>query len=157
MEPNITGTATRMCERRIVHTISRAFRTAHLLTASIQQAESAVLEAIDSFDPDGETEETLFRYVVHAAVRSSVEHILPSASNQSESAMFLPVELQAVLNLPPNLRRCFVLRVLVGLSRQICARLLRLDARRVDQYTCAALQCLAASTQDVPHLRQASG
>lgn len=144
MEHNATVTETRKCERSIEHTISQAFRTAHLLTASIQGAESAVLEAIDSFDPDSDTEEALLPYVLHAAVQSAVEHMLPSALDQPKSTEpLLPVELQAVLNLSPNLRRCFVLRFLAGVPVQACARLLHLDAGQVDEYSCAALRCLA--------------
>ena len=61
MEHNANGT--KMGERQcgIETTISLAFRTAHLLTASVHQAESAVLKAIESFDPDGDSEETLFQ------------------------------------------------------------------------------------------------
>jgi DNA-directed RNA polymerase specialized sigma24 family protein len=122
--------------RDIEQTVSLAFRTAHLLTASTQQAESAVLEAIDSFDPDVDTGETLFQNAILGAVQC------PSSQSQSTES-FEPPELQAVLSLSENLRRCFVLRVLVGLSRRSCARLLRLNAGTVNDYTCAALQRLA--------------
>jgi hypothetical protein len=143
MEHNPTGTETRKRPCGIEDTISLAFRTAHLLTASVHQAESAVLKAIDSIDPDGDSEETLFGSTMHAAV-GPVEHKLQSTPNQPASTgSSVPIELQGVLNLSKDLRRCFVLRVLVGMSRQACARLLRLNARRVDQYTCAALQCLS--------------
>ena len=53
--------------RDMEQTVSRAFRTAHLLTASIRQAESAVLEAIDSFDPDVDTAQSLFQNAILAA------------------------------------------------------------------------------------------
>ena len=141
MEHNANGT--KMGERQcgIETTISLAFRTAHLLTASVHQAESAVLKAIESFDPDGDSEETLFQSAMHAAVHGQVEVKLQSASNQPAS--LVPVELQSVLDLSQNLRRCFVLRVLVGMSRQACARLLRLTVRSVDYYTCAAFHSLA--------------
>ncbi len=142
MEHNATGIEGRQCG--IENTIGMAFRAAHLLTASVHLAESAVLRAIDSFDPDGDSEETLFQSVMHAAVQGAIEARLSSASNQSASTgSFVPVELQSVLDLSQNLRRCFVLRVLVGMSRRDCARLLGLNTRSVDQHTCAALQCLA--------------
>jgi DNA-directed RNA polymerase specialized sigma24 family protein len=122
--------------RDIEQTVRRAFRTAHLLTASIRQAESAVLKAIDSLDLDVETGESLFQNVILGAVRCpSIE----SSSNES----FEPLELQAVLRLPENLRRCFVLRVLVGFSQPACARLLNMTVATVNEYTCAALQRLA--------------
>jgi hypothetical protein len=131
-------------ERRIEHSVSRAFRTAHLLTGSVQLAESAVLGAIDSCDWDGGTEDALFRYAVHAAVQDPAEDPRVSALNPAKSTeSSLPVELQAVLNLSQNVRRCFVLRVLAGWPRQTCARLLHLSAQEVDRFTRAALQRLA--------------
>jgi len=137
------GTETRKHPFGIEDTISLAFRTAHLLTASVHQAESAVLKAIGSFDPESDSEQTLLRSTMHAAV-CSVERKLQSTPNQPASTgSSVPIELQAVLHLSKDLRRCFVLRILVGMSRQACARLLRLKVRSVDQYTRAALQCLA--------------
>ena len=106
---------------------------AHLLTANVNQAEEAVLIAIDSFDPDTDTDESLFQSAISAAVR------LPWRT-PNLSRVFLPAELQSVLNLPGELRRCFVLRVLLGMSRQACAALLRLNVRSVERHTCNALQ-----------------
>ena len=141
MEHDANGTEMRERQWGIENTISLAFRTAHLLTASVHQAEIAVLKAIESFDPDGDSEQTLFQAAMHAAVHGPVDVKLQSASSQPAS--FVPVELQSVLDLSQDLRRCFVLRVLVGMSRQACARWLRLTVCSVDHYTCAALQCLA--------------
>lgn len=125
-------------------TIGRAFLTAHLLTGSIQRAEGAVLEAIDSFDPDRDSEDRLFSSALHASVYLHAEDGLGSGCNRPEEVgFFLPAELHAVLKLSPQARRCFVLRVLHGLPVQACARLLDLNVRKVDGYTCAALQSLA--------------
>jgi DNA-directed RNA polymerase specialized sigma24 family protein len=144
VEYRALSTAARECGRDIEHTINRAFLTAHLLTASTEQAESATMEAIDLWDPDAETEEVLFRNVLHAAARPQIESV-PSSSNKCDVAgSYLPDELQAVLRLAPQLRRCFVLRILVGLPPQVCARLLHLDSRRVDRYASAALECLGS-------------
>jgi DNA-directed RNA polymerase specialized sigma24 family protein len=131
-----TSAAGSQPSRDIEQTVTRAFRTAHLLTASTRQAESAVLEAIDSFDPDVDTAESLFQNAILAAVRC------PSSESQSNES-FEPLELQAVLNLSENLRRCFVLRVLLGFSRSACGRLLNMTVATVNEYTCAALQRLA--------------
>jgi hypothetical protein len=137
-------TQTQICEmdRRLEGATSRAFLAAHLLTASAQQAESAVLEAIDSWDPDGDTEEALFQRVLKIALRRQ-SGPAPLSSNLPEAgASLLPPELEAVLRLAPPLRCCFVLRVLAGFSRQVSAQLLDLLARQVDQYTNAAMKCL---------------
>src|SRR5260370_9550538 len=122
--------------RDLQRTVIMAFRAAYLLTASIQQAEAAVLAAIDRFDPDRDTKEILLQNAIRAAVQC------PSTQSQSAEALPLP-ELQAVLSLPATLRRCFVLRVLVGLSRSACAGLLRFSVGDVNGYTCSALQAQA--------------
>jgi len=126
---------TREGRRATDHGIGKAFLTAHLLTANRKQAENAVLEAILHWDLDQGTEEAFLHRVAHAAIRAQDEC-------ESSGADCLPLELQAVLDLSPRQRRCFVLRVLVGLSRQACARLLHLDIFHVDRYTCEALKYL---------------
>jgi hypothetical protein len=110
---------------------------AHLLTGNIDQAERATMEALDSWNPDRQTGAMLFRSVLDAAARAEIK----DAAGRPGSCF--PGELRAVLGLEAQPRRCFVLRVLVGLPVEACARLLHLDSRQVERYTCAALQCLA--------------
>jgi DNA-directed RNA polymerase specialized sigma24 family protein len=136
MNYRLTETGTCETERCNGHVTSRAFLAAHLLTANAEQAESAVMEAIASWDPDDDCEEALFERVLNIALRGQPSDVPDSP------ASFLPAELQAVVHLSPQLRRCFVLRILVGLSRQACARLLHWESRQVDQYTSAALKVL---------------
>jgi DNA-directed RNA polymerase specialized sigma24 family protein len=119
----------------IVRLLDQAFLTAHLLTGSSQQAEEATLHAIDSWRPGEEPEGVLFQNVLDAALRAPVE------SNPADS--YLPNELKKVLRLAPQLRRCFVLRILAGLPAKACARLLGLHSDAVDRYTCEALRSLA--------------
>jgi len=124
--------------------VGRAFLTALLLTGNTDQAESATMAAIDSWNPDDETEEVLFQKTLAMAARAPIKRA-PSSSNEPDVAgSCLPVELQRVLKLARPLRRCFVLRVLVGLPPRVCAKLLRSDSRRVDQYSCDACRCLGA-------------
>jgi hypothetical protein len=120
------------------HLIGRAFLAAHLLTGNIEQAESATMRAIESWNAEEESEEVLFQNVVNTAVRSPVR-FEPEAAGPH-----LPAELRAVLSLAPQLRRCFVLRILERLPSQVCARLLHLHADDVDRCTCAALRCLGS-------------
>ena len=126
----------------VARLIERAFLTAHLLTANIHQAEDATLKGLDSWKPEEEPGEALFQHVLDASARAQIQANRPDSD---ASGSYLPNELKAVLRLSPDLRRCFVLRVLVGLPLLVCARLLRLDSDRVDEYTCAALQCLGTS------------
>jgi hypothetical protein len=88
-------------ETRIKQTSGRAFLAAHLLTAKTQQAESAVVEAMESWDPDDHSEEVLFLQVFRSALQAEVE-CMPSSSNDPDSPnSMLPAELKAVLCLPP--------------------------------------------------------
>jgi hypothetical protein len=132
------------CERSIEHAVARAFHTVLLLTASRQKAENAVSTAIDSFEPGIVSGETLLRNSLESAIGNSAGN--PAADAPDASAPpepHVPAELKSVLKLPENLRCCFVLRILAGMSRETCARLLGLNSCSVDTYTCAALQSLA--------------
>jgi hypothetical protein len=127
--------------------VSRTFVMAHLLTASIDQAETACGEALDAWNPETEGDDVLLRYGVAAALRTTP---LPSPSrlNNSESGgSYLAAELQAVLKLPQPLRRCFALRMLGGFSAADCAHLLRLRSRDIEKYTRSAVIRLATLNQ----------
>ena len=117
------------------------FVVAHLLTGSLEEAERATITAIDSLPPGAVTERSLFQAVLETAARSQL-----SESSASESEAHLPVELRAVLQLPPQPRRCFVLRMLAGLSRQACERMLSLSSEQVNAYVCAALEHLGEAS-----------
>jgi DNA-directed RNA polymerase specialized sigma24 family protein len=135
--------ATPKAGQGILRLLDRAFLTAHLFTGNLRQAEEATLDAIDSWRPGEEPEAVLFQNVLDAAARAQVE---PSTNTPDPSASYLPNELKAVLRLAPQLRRCFVLRILAGLPAKVCARLLCLQSDMVERYTCDALRCLANGT-----------
>ena len=130
-------------ERGILGVLDRALLTAHLLTGNLQQAEEVTLGAIDSWRPGEVAEEVLVQNVFDAAARAQVD---PNSNSLDPASSYLPNELKAVLRLAPQLRRCFVLRILAGLPAQACARLLSLHSDMVERYTCDALQCLARGT-----------
>jgi len=111
---------------------------AHLLTASLDQAETACREALDVWNPEVEGDEALLRYGVAAALRTRPGPI-PALSGGS----YLPAELQAVLKLPQPLRPCFALRILGGFSAADCVRLLRLRSPDIEKYTRSAVIRLA--------------
>jgi hypothetical protein len=134
-------------KRDIGHAINRAFLTAHLLTANAKQAERAVIEAIEQWDPAEGTEEAFLLGAVKAAIGTRARYESSRPDNPRPAGLLLPTELQPVLDLAPQLRRCFVLRVLTGLPRQVCSPLLHLNASKMDQYTCAALEYLSAVTR----------
>jgi len=55
----------------------------------------------------------------------------------------LPAELENVMRLPPEFRHCFVLGILMGIKRPVCAELLQLNEGQVCARTCAAAVALA--------------
>jgi DNA-directed RNA polymerase specialized sigma24 family protein len=79
------------------------------------------------------SEDALFRRAVNAAIEPQSEPSEQPREELERAAAVLPFELRRVLHLPPALRHSFVLRFLVGLSRETCARLLRLEIRQVDE------------------------
>src|SRR5215472_435825 len=125
-------------EEALEKAVSRAFLTSYLLSGSVEQAEGIVLDAIDSFDPDTHSEDAFVQGAIEAVVQGNLRRTGPV-----ERKLFLPRELQSVLNLSNNLRQCFVLRVLAGLSAKSCVRLLGISAKKVDEYACIAIHCLA--------------
>ncbi len=69
-----------------------------------------------------------------------------SASDEHGTAeSYLPIELRRVLKLAPELRICFVLRILVGLPAQVCAQILHLGIRRINQYSLTAIKSLGTT------------
>jgi hypothetical protein len=120
-----------------------AFRAAFLLTGNMASAENAVLKAIELLDPTG----------VSAArfLPQTIQFSIPLANNVAQICnestrvwLDLPVELLNILQLTPNLRCCFVLRILLGFSAKASASLLHLDVAKVNADTCVAMQQLAS-------------
>ena len=52
----------------------------------------------------------------------------------------LPAELQRLFWLPPRERLCFVLRMLMGLSREMSSEILNLRRDEVDEALCRAMR-----------------
>jgi hypothetical protein len=84
-----------------------------MLTGTVAQAESSILEGIETM-PDGEASEDAILYAALKAGMASASD-RPCLDTHNLPAVHLPVELRRVLRLPEARRRPFVLRVLVGL------------------------------------------
>ncbi len=113
----------------------RAYLAAFLLTVNSQLAEAAVMKCIHDMDPDQASGEALF----DTALQTAIELERSGGFETLKYETALPLELQGVANLPPLSRRCFVLRVLVGLPSELCARLLHLEIAHVKENTTIAL------------------
>lgn len=106
------------------------------------------MEAIDQWNPEEQDEEQLFQITVRTTVQ---RQMIASAGGSYEGRItdyYLPAELRRVLELSPELRRCFVLRVLVGLPSKICAQMLQVDVLQIDEYSCEAMKMLSVLAQE---------
>ncbi|HMH07615.1 MAG TPA: hypothetical protein VK579_13130 [Terriglobales bacterium] len=126
----------------IDETVSKSFRTALLLTGSSFIAEAATLDAIHSEDPDQVQDGRLLRAAIVAAMAMGFSDM----PELDEVSSILPLELRRVLRLPAELRRCFVLRILAGLSGEECSHL-HMSISLVDERTRAAASELVAIRQ----------
>src|SRR5258706_12648171 len=126
--------------------LCRAFRASLLLTGNAGQAEAALLDAIRSTDREESSDRMLFSRAAMAALSLSREAPARTEDLEHASAL-LPLELRPVLRLSVEPRHCFVLRVLAGMSREECSRLLHRDIRQVDEGACAGAQELANASQ----------
>jgi hypothetical protein len=123
-------------------TVGRAFTTALLLTANIPQAEAAVLDGIRTLESGDAPDDKLSLAAMMAAISPSRD-AMRHANGVEDASSILPPELAPVLRLPLNIRKCFVLRVLLATPRERCARLLDLDVSELDHNICLAAQGLA--------------
>jgi hypothetical protein len=108
--------------------LNDASRAAFLLTSRSEAAETAVLDAIASLDPDRISSDHLLSATINSTVRrraTQLDHFV-----EADSAY--PVELRRVLLLAPKSRQCFVLRVLLGLAVETCSDILGLSTREVE-------------------------
>lgn len=125
-----------------LETIENAFITGLLLTGSVEEAERAIVSCVHCSEEEDVRGQEVFRRVI----QWSVDPREPQRSRtgiDEASVRILPFELGCVLYLPSHLRHCYVLRILVGLSREVCAWLLHTDVQQISQRTQSALNMLA--------------
>jgi hypothetical protein len=133
-------------ESRMRESAGKALVTALLLTGDVERAEAAVLKSIGSMSFGDVAGDELIRGAVNAAME--LEEVPGRSQRNPQPALsMLPFELQGVLHLPHFLRQCFVVRTLIGLPREACARLLHLDVHQVDAGARAAMLALPETQQ----------
>jgi DNA-directed RNA polymerase specialized sigma24 family protein len=132
------------CIQTLHGALGHAFLTAMLLTQSPARAEDAVREAILSWNPDEAGDAALVHGTVQASLNNGRESASTRQEDVAEASALLPVELREILKLSRPSRNCLVLRILAGMSRDVCARLLQLSICEVDDHTSNALYQLAA-------------
>lgn len=121
-----------------VNPLAKTFRAAVLLTGGVRQAEAAMLDAIQRIGSKQVSDDTFLLDCVRASLAPGRQS---KASEDTEDASsVLAPELKRILLLAPDLRHSLVLRVLLGLSDDDCARL---NIRDASQRVRAAVQELA--------------
>jgi hypothetical protein len=124
--------------------LGKSFLAAYLLTEDIRQAENAVREAISAWQLDRDDERQLFEITLKMAARAPDLSCRTNTGEEAAAEVVLPTELYKVLQLEPELRRPFVLRVLAGVPSAVCAQILSFQANEIDCYCCLALERLSA-------------
>jgi len=100
--------------------VNTAFRVSLLFGCDPTTAEAAVLEGI------GACGDVSHRSLLIQTVGSTLRRRANSA-DAPVAAQLLPAELRRLLRLQPLLRDCFVLRILLGLSPEVCMGLLNIS------------------------------
>ena len=124
-----------MATDTIPSALDMAFRTALLLAGNTKTAEASVMDGI------GACEDLSHRGLLIEAVRSTIRRRTKSA-DAPDALELLPPELRRLFMLQPLSRDCFVLRILVGLSPEVCAELLDVSITGFEDAVCAALNQL---------------
>jgi hypothetical protein len=117
--------------------VARAFALAYLLTADARQAEAAVSEAADCWNPEIDSEEALVRFSAVAAAR-----LLRRGRGFFQRRLEvsrLPRQLTRIADFDAPSRGCFVLRILMGLPLPVCAEMLGISAIEAHERLCSVL------------------
>jgi len=127
----------------VSESLNEMFTTSLLLTGSAERAERAVLEGIETMGQDHVSAHVVLKATIRAAVAPEVMTGREAFWEREPAVSRLPIELRRVLLLPTFLRHAFVLRLLLGLPRDECSRLLQLDAGALDAHVVSAAVALA--------------
>jgi DNA-directed RNA polymerase specialized sigma24 family protein len=117
----------------------RLFFTALLVTGSSESAEAALADSLDLIDDETTPSARAALTAVAAASTARIGEGRPTHGRNSS----LPKELVAVTKLRPDLRVCFVVRRLVGLTSAETSKLLSLNPPDVERRTIDASVQLA--------------
>jgi hypothetical protein len=121
-----------------------AFLAAYLLVRNERLAEAAVHDAIEALDPDG-----VISMLPRLAAEAGLKIRLGQPERLAAAPAWIGSELRAVLDLSQPLRDCFVMRILLGISRATCSFLTKTDGFIVDRYAGLAAMSLAERNMTV--------
>ena len=123
--------------------ISRLFFTALLITGTVESAEVAIEDSIDR------TRREIVPSLRVASIAVAAAAAIRARSFDTQARLLLPEELRAVADLQPDLRICFVLRRLAGLTAREAAELIGMRPSEIDRRACTASVRLAQGSLHV--------
>jgi hypothetical protein len=132
-------------EAELRKALRRVFLGILLLTADFDLAETAVLESVNALGINDLTTEALPICASRLLLQLRRD---PFKHRRVPSLLALPAELENVMRLPPEFRHCFVLGILMGIKRPVCAELLQLNDGQVCARTCGAAVALARTRRN---------
>jgi DNA-directed RNA polymerase specialized sigma24 family protein len=112
--------------------ISRLFFTALLIAGTVESAETAIEDSID------QTLREIVPSLRVAPVAVAAAAVTRAGSFDTHARLLLPEELRAVADLQPDLRLCFVLRSLLGLTACEAAQLIEMRPSEIDRCASSA-------------------
>jgi hypothetical protein len=124
---SLTRTAFQLELRQVVE---KAYLGAFLLTANVELAETAVTACIDAVEIE-DLKEVLPLGAARLALQLQRNGGKQAANNTNLPIGALPTELARVLQLPSDVRQCFVLRLLTGVALPTCSEMLEMDSEHI--------------------------
>ena len=112
--------------------ISRLFFTALLITGTVESAEAAIEDSIDR------TRREIVPSLRVASMAVAAAAVTRAGAFDPHARLLLPEELRAVADLQPDLRICFVLRRLAGLTACEAAELIGMRPSEIDRRASSA-------------------
>ncbi len=98
--------------------------------------------AIEEWDSEEGDASQLLQLTLGSIMQKRIAVSRIGLEEECTANSFLPAELRLLLKLSPDLRYCFVLRILVGLSMQVCSRILHLCTGQIEECCCGAMRTL---------------
>ncbi len=125
-------------EKELTELLDRGFLVALLITGNMDGAEEAVLDGIATLDGTMSNDGFLL-----ATLKSAIERGEHRSGEIEDIPPSLPLELRRILLLNPDIRACFVLRILLGMPSDTCSEVLRIPIEEIGHLVSDAMQQLA--------------
>jgi NTP pyrophosphatase (non-canonical NTP hydrolase) len=141
-------------EKELTEVLDRVFLVALLITGNMDGAEEAVLDGIAALDDTMSSDGFLL-----ATLKSAIEMGEQRSGETEDIFPSVPLELRRILLLNPDLRACFVVRVLLGMPSETCSEVLQIPTQKIGHSVSDAMQQLAVlgSTTRTGYCRTSDG